>query len=184
MPMEIEAKFRVADPDAARRALADAGAQPAGSVLEHNTYFDTPDARLRREDRGLRIRVNEPPDGPGETIVTYKGPRRPGDLKIRPETELAVAGADAAAELLTALGFRPGVSFQKRRERFGLGGARIVLDELPEMGFFLEIEADDEQAVRRARTRLGLDDQPVVTEPYVALVAAHLSAAGREELRF
>jgi len=176
MGVEIEAKFRVDDPRQMRRKLQAAGARRLGTALEHNTYFDTPDQALRKADSGLRIRVTEAADGSRRAALTYKGPRREGELKIRQEEETQIASARAATAILAGLGYRPTLAFQKRRESFELAAARVELDELPEMGFFLEIEADDEADVRRVRGMLGLDDQAAIPTPYVALVARHLAA--------
>ena len=184
MGIEIEAKFRLEDPAAMRRRLDDAGATRARRVLEHNTYYDDADGSLRRGDRGLRVRVERTDDGASVAILTYKGPRRPGELKVRPEHETVVGSPEALTEILAALGYTPVLGFQKRREYFDLGGAEICLDELPELGWFLEIEADDEETVRRLRRRLGLAETPTVTETYIALVARHLQGTGGTELAF
>ncbi len=182
MPVEIEAKFRLPDPETLRPLLTAAGARRLRAVLEHNTYFDTPDESLRKSDRGLRIRRIEADDGSRRTELTYKGPRRPGEVKVRQEEEIVIPSAEPAAAILAGLGYRPGVRFQKRRESFQLGGARVELDELPELGFFLEIEAADERTVQAVRRKLGLENVRTVTAPYVALVADHL-AAGPERTR-
>ena len=42
MPLEIEAKFRLSDPEAIRRRLQAVEAEAAGQVLQEATYFDTP----------------------------------------------------------------------------------------------------------------------------------------------
>lgn len=186
MATEIEIKFRLDGPAAMRRKLVAAGAKSKGRVLERNTYFDTPDARLRAGDRGLRIRATESSTGRRRCTLTYKGPRRPGPMKIRREEEVAVSSPRAAKTILAALGYVPTLSFQKRREDFSLGGAVVSLDELPGLGFFLEIEAGNEAGVRRAARRLGLSRQRPITATYIALVAEHLSARpGRgRELKF
>ncbi len=177
MGIEIEAKFRLADPAAMRAKLIAAGACPMGTVLENNTYFDTPDARLRRSDCGMRIRTVRPTDGGVErSVLTHKGPRRAGELKIRAEEETAIESPDSARAILAGLGYQPTASFQKRRESFCLGAARIELDELPVLGFFLEIEADDEEGVQTARKILDLTDEPTITKTYIEMVTEHLAA--------
>ena len=183
MPVEIEAKFRLPDPETLRRLLTAAGARRLGAALEHNTYFDTPDESLRKSDRGLRIRSVEAEDGSRRTELTYKGPRRPGELKVRQEEEIVIPSAETAAAILAGLGYRPAVRFQKRRESFHLAKARVELDELPELGFFLEIEAGDEQTVQAVRRKLGLENAPPVTATYAALVADHLAAGPGESNR-
>jgi len=187
MALEIEGKFRLSDPVAFRERLAAAGAEAAGKVLEHNTYFDTPDGRLRAGDCGLRVRVIQGPGAPPRAVLTYKGPRRPGELKVREEAETPVDSAQAVEAILTALGFSAKVRFQKRRESFRLGGARVELDELPELGFFVEIEAEEERTVQQVRRALGLGDAPAITASYVQMVAEHLAAepgSATKELKF
>lgn len=187
MGIEIEVKFRLADPAAIREKVLSAGAEAIGAVLEENTYFDTSDARLRQSDCGLRIRTVRPLDGgSGRSTLTYKGPRRAGELKIRTEEETAIDSPAAAREILSALGYKATVSFQKRRESFRLGAARIELDELPGLGFFMEIEADDEKTVQAARKILDLTGGPTITKTYVEIVAEHLVAETKETdvLRF
>ncbi len=176
MGLEIEIKFRISDPVATREKLLSAGAETTGTVMEENTYFDTPDAHLRRNDCGLRIRTAKPSDGRAIwSVLTYKGPQRAGELKIRVEEEIVINSPDTGHAILSALGYCPTVSFQKRRESFGLGQSRIELDELPDLGFFLEIEADDEETVQATRKMLGLENAPTITKTYAELVAEHLA---------
>lgn len=198
MGIEIEIKLRLADPAAMREQLSVVGASPLGAVLENNTYFDAPDARLRRSDCGLRIRTMRPVGGtvksktgpshaaPLRAVLTYKGPRRDGELKVRTEEEMTIGSPDTAQAILAALDYYPTLSFQKRRESFRLGEARIELDELPALGFFLEIEADDEETVQTARKALGLDDEPTITKNYIEMVAEHLAdkSPKKDRLRF
>ncbi len=54
MSQEIEAKFRIADPEPFRQALRRPGAEQGGRVLEINRIFDTPERRLLAADCGLR----------------------------------------------------------------------------------------------------------------------------------
>jgi adenylate cyclase class 2 len=185
MGIEIEMKFRLADPVAMRQRIVAAGGVAIDTVLEENTFFDTTDQRLRREDCGLRIRVKRRPAGPTQAILTYKGPRQPGELKIRQEEEIVVSSADAARTILGALDFVPFLTFEKKRETFQLAGAEVVIDELPELGHFLEIEAPDEQTVQAVRQMIGLSDQPA-QDTYTAMIVKHLSAKGKpaKELRF
>ena len=187
MPLEIEIKFKVDDPAALREKLAAAGAQRVGEVLESNVFFDTPDDSLRQQGTGLRLRTEYGPDGSElRTLVTAKGPRRPGELKIRSEHELVAASHEEGRAFLQTLGYRSALTFAKRRETFRLGDAEIVIDELPELGFFMEIEAPTEQRVQDVRGRLGLADEPTVTDSYPAIVREHLdgTVAGKRELLF
>jgi adenylate cyclase class 2 len=185
MSEEIEAKMRLESPEAVRRRIEEAGAEPLGAVLERNNFFDTPLASLRSSDQGLRLRVFRPlrvadPDAAERTVMTHKGPRRPGPLKRREETELDVSDSLKARAMLMALGFVPTLSFEKKRESWSLEGCRVELDELPEIGWFVEVEGPDETAIERVRSALGLGETPLVNESYARLVSDHLSLTGSE----
>lgn len=184
MNTETELKFRLDDPAAMRQRILQAGGQPLGSVLEENTYFDTPGQKLRQRDSGLRVRVATAPDGKTSTLLTYKGKRLQKDAFVRPEENLPAESPESARAFVEGLGFRPFVTFQKRRESFQLGPARVELDELPELGQFMEIEADNEAAVTAARQQLGLADTPPVTQTYLAMVMQLLADRSEKALRF
>lgn len=180
MMTEIEAKFKIHNPAEVRGKLLSCQAKHIQTVLQEDTYLDTDERRLYRNDTGLRLRtvkkINpKDPDDKQITTLTYKGPRRKGDLKIREEQEIIVNSADTALAILARLGYHPTISFQKRRESFTLKNARIELDELPQMGSFLEIEADDEQTVQSVRELLGLANSPTITKTYAELVAEYLN---------
>jgi len=179
MPVEIEAKMRLEDPAAFEASLPDLGATPKANLLERNTYFDTPDADLRRADAGLRMRVERDEDR-GRTVVrfTHKGPRAAGPLKTRQENELVVADADAAQALLEALGYAPVLTFEKRRRRWQFEGCLVEIDTLPLIGSFVEIEGPSSQQVMDARRRLGLDGAPLIARSYLGLLKDHLEQRG------
>jgi len=181
MALEIEAKYRLDDPETLPVRLRECGARRMGAVLETNHYFDRPGGEMRRSDCGLRVRVAESTDpdaaGSPKVTVTYKGPRRPGALKVREEIEFGADDGDAAAAMLEALGFARALTFQKRRESWRLGSCRVELDELPYLGHFAEIEGPDEAAVMAAARQLGLDDLPVERTAYSTLIGAYRDEA-------
>lgn len=100
---EVEVKFRLTNPDVAdglrrwpnlayRYPLT-----PVQEVTDVDTYFDTPDYRLLRRGRTLRVRVHN-----GETFVTTKtiDQRTPKGLHARREVELPAPHLNADAALL------------------------------------------------------------------------------------
>lgn len=182
MPVEIEAKIRVDDLSEVRRRLRAAGAAEEGDLLEVNRFFDTPEHALRSRDSGLRVRTTTAVwQKSPRHVITFKGPRQPGELKRREEIEFEVSDADAAAEMLARLGYRPELAFEKRRQTWALGECEVVLDELPLIGSFVEIEAADADAIERARGQLGLDRSPLVHESYIAMIVAACRQRGIED---
>jgi len=178
VPTEIEAKFQVTDPEPLRQALRRLGAELRRRVLETNRIFDTPDRRLLNADCGLRIRTERPLEraargqSPAATL-TYKGPRQAGDLKSREELEVCVSDAGGLADILARLGFRPVIVYEKRRETWHIGACEVSLDELPRLGWWLEVEGPDAATVELVIRQLGLADTPPIRQTYVEMAAAH-----------
>ncbi|MEM0913450.1 MAG: class IV adenylate cyclase [Planctomycetota bacterium] len=178
MPVEIEAKFRLSSPHALHRRLTQASARRVAVIREVNTYFDTPDRDLKRADRGLRVRVEEVESQGTRVVITHKGPRVHGRLKSRQEDECVVASAEEALAMLQALGYRPIMTFDKRRTRFALGGCRVELDELPLLGWFVEIEGPSDKAVLAVRDTLKLESSEILRASYIAMLQAYAAEHG------
>lgn len=174
MNVEIEAKMRLTDRPAIERRLKELGAERAAELLEINTYFDTDQRQLKSSDQGLRVRIEETADGQRQATITHKGPRAHGRLKSRSETEVAIADANDAAQLLRALGYMPVLSFEKRRRRWRLDGVHVELDVLPYLGAFIEIEGPSDEAVLGVREKLGLNDTPLIRASYIAMLMSYI----------
>jgi adenylate cyclase class 2 len=188
---EIEAKFQIATPEAYRQRLVERGARRIGRVLEINRVFDTPGRRLLGAECGLRVRQCQPVDReatgePPFASLTYKGPRSAAPLKSREELETPVADPTALVAILERLGFQAVIVYEKRREAWQLGLCEITLDELPRLGWWIEIEGPDIVAIETARMQLGLADAAPVRETYVEMAAARgeLDTQGRRRLLF
>ncbi len=188
--LEIEQKFARADFAAVERRLAEWG---AGAPEEHNEadhYFNAPDRDFARTDEAFRLRrVGR------ANFLTYKGPKRDPNVKIRTELEVPLPdGDDAAAQftqLLTHLGYRPVAVVRKRRRscRLTRGGfaLNVCLDEVDELGRFAEVEIvapeDQVDAARAALaevvTGLGLHD--LERRSYLGLLLASRGEVSREK---
>jgi len=180
MATEIEAKVRIADPAGVERRLAELGAEYCGAWLQADTFFDHPDRALMKQDSALRLRVNRPLDktaaARGEsTELTYKGARQAGRLKVRPEHQVGVPDAAAMTAILHGLDFSEALCYEKRRRKWRLGDADVAVDEVPRLGWFVEIEASTEAEVDRLLDQLGFVGRPRITESYVRLFATELA---------
>ena len=200
MPEEIEAKIRIGDPEAFRRRMA-ARARSAGeTVFEVNRLFDDAAASLRGRGSALRVREEfRLPDRVRlRTILTFKGPPAAGPMKRRPEFELQVEAAEPLVAILEALGLSEAFRYEKRRTPFppervltsdirartGHGGAcEVVLDEVPHLGWFVEVEGPDEEAVLAELADLGFADAPLIRASYIRLLREHLKLLGRDPTR-
>lgn len=188
MAQEIETKYRLDDPAVFRERLAACGAQPVARVFESNRLFDTADRKLRATDCGLRLRTSRSLDDDQHVsaTLTYKGPRAAGEMKAREEVETVVTDPSGAATILQRLGFGEVVFYEKRRETWRLDECEVCLDELPRLGWFVEIEGPSVEAVEGACDKLMLDTESPLRETYVEMAAAHggSTADGCPRLRF
>jgi adenylate cyclase class 2 len=147
--LEVELKYRVADPAGVVARLLALGATPAGEEVEADHYFNAPDRDFRRTDEAFRLRR-----AGGTNRFTYKGPKRDAATKTRTEIELPVAGGDAAAadagRLVTALGYRPVAVVRKTRTSYELGRGDfmvvVCVDVVDQVGTFVEVEVVCEDA--------------------------------------
>jgi len=182
MASEIEAKVRVTDAAALRRALESAGAAYRGAWVESDAFFDHPDERLRKHDTALRLRHRRPVDAPaqglaaetgtagGSALLTYKGPRKASHLKVREEHQVTVPDSEAMADILRGLGYRQTFCYEKRRCIWHLAGSEVTLDEIPVVGTFCEVEAGDEATVDRLLDALGFADAERLTDSYLHML--------------
>ena len=185
MSNEIEAKFAAASHESLRRRLRAAGAAFRQTVIQTDSYFDTPDRTLLNGQTGLRVRETSVrrrvkgicPDT--RPLLTYKGPLRPGKAKIRREIQSHFDTPGAVAEMLAALGYEVILSFQKRRSTYRLGSCLIELDDLPLIGPFVEIEGPSERQVFALARKLGLEGDSIRTS-YAHLIADTCQAKNRK----
>jgi adenylate cyclase class 2 len=171
--IEREIKLPFSDVESARRAVQAAGGRPTTARrFIADRLFDTPDARLRREGRALRVRR----DG-ARTMLTAKGPAPSERVKAREEFETSVGGAEPIEAILGALGYREAFRCEKYREEYALAdGVTAAVDETP-IGVFVEIEGD-EAAILEAATTLGRGPDDFILDSYPALYHAWCRARG------
>jgi adenylate cyclase class 2 len=173
MCVEIEAKLKVDSHEEIAARLAELGAKFCREQQQTDYYFDDAARTLTNTDQCLRLRL-EKTDQTQQTIITYKGPRAPEQVKKRAEVEVEVADAAAAEKLLSALGYQRVLVVEKSRRIWQLGGCEVALDELPAIGCFVEIEGPDPQKIADIQQRLGLQNLPHIPESYAALAAAKM----------
>lgn len=165
MPIEIEKKYRLTPGErrAIENRLRGLGYKPKKVEFEENTIYRG--GNLEFGKRAMRLRrVN------GEAILTFKQ-RIPTNspIKHQQENETHVSDAEATHEILSALGFAPALIYEKRRTRWDVGKAKLVIDELP-FGLFMEIEAS-ERDIKRVEKLIDGGTLPAVNETYPSLTA-------------
>lgn len=180
MPIEIEKKYRLApaQSEPLRQRLKEVGAEGQGRAeFEENIIYTGPGLdpakcvlRLRRKDE--------------RAIFTFKERDQSDSLvKRQREEETDVSDAGALASILEALGYRPALVYEKRRETWYIAGTEVVLDELT-FGLFVEIEGE-EAHILEVEKLLGLDGAEAEHASYPELTRRHGTKRGEVvEARF
>jgi len=140
-PLEAECKFVDPLPERTRSRILDLGGIFVKTERHVDTYLRHPCRDFQATDEALRIRQID-----DEAYITYKGKRRQGPIKIRPETELPLASntVEGWLQIWESLGFEKVQQVKKTRQVFQLirvdGPITVTLDRVSRLGDFVEIE--------------------------------------------
>lgn len=183
--IEIEAKFRISDDLVG--ALRCNGCTRAQCNFEQNEMYDCGGTLLALDSR-LRIRtmvdlMTESTTG----LLTVKQPMpRSGDglkREFELEDDLNEEQIRALKSRLADAGYVLTSGYERVRHKITVPGhdVDLVVDLLPDIGRFIEIEGDADQITRFA-SKLGLDIKTAIEDPYDTLHADWCLSRGEPEL--
>jgi len=154
--LEREIKLRFDSADAARAAVLATGASPVHSRrLQEDCLLDTLDEVLHRRRCVLRLRME-----PGKSLLTFKGPVQPADMKLREELETVVGDGPLVLRVLEELGFHAWFRY-----------------ETP-VGTFVEIEGGD-RGIAEMALALGRSPADYLFDSYRGLFVEHCRRRGQ-----
>jgi predicted adenylyl cyclase CyaB len=167
MATNIEIKARLQDIEKLRDLAEELSDIPGVTVSQEDTFFHTPRGRLK-----LRVLSSDH----GELIYYERGdslgPKRSNYLVYSTSDPVALKAA-----LSAALGVRGVV--RKQRTLYQVGETRIHLDEVENLGSFLELEvvlspsqSEEEGAsiADQLMARLGIEESDLVDVAYIDLL--------------
>ncbi len=134
MKKEIEVKVKVSDIDSVIKSLSNLGCILSEPVTQNDVVYinyNRPFIDFREGDIFLRIRKTQ-----GKVIFTLKK----GEEMNSIEKEFSVDDAQQLHDTLTLLGFRPEVEVTKIRRKTSYNNYEICIDDVPGLGFFIELE--------------------------------------------
>jgi predicted adenylyl cyclase CyaB len=141
--IEKEAKYRVIDIAGLRAALVKGGWIASAEVLQTDEYFDTNNRYIEAHDLAIRVRSED-----GQIKFAFKGPRTYEETSSsRVEIELSISSQDYRSEL-NDRGLSLTWVLEKRRTTYRHPNYKLVAvaDEVPEIGWFVELEGSGEEA--------------------------------------
>lgn len=140
---------------------------PTSHVRQLDEYYDTPDGQLKKQDLVIRIRSM------GERqVIALKSPRveLPSGMSERIELEFVSAEGERVQEQLLTQGLHSNEAYEKERWVFTFNACEIVLDKLPFIGAFVEIEGPSEEAIEHVVHMLDLTTCQVIKQNYGELM--------------
>ncbi|MDD5438878.1 MAG: class IV adenylate cyclase [Candidatus Omnitrophica bacterium] len=179
MAKEIETKFKVDSPDKVRRLLARHDARLVSCVRESDRYYASGASRFL----GVVIRLRVIDGGSG--LFTIKLPpdgRTEKSFKIRDEYEIPVDDAGAFGDILAGAGCVQWFRKEKERETYSLKNAKVLLDRLPHLGWYLEIEGT-KAAIKTTAKKLGFTMKNAIVKTYLDLFNEYKKNRRRPDLR-
>ncbi len=173
---EIEAKLKVPDLGPVRERLSELKAVFVEDQDQRDQYLDIKTGELARTDKCLRIRSEQVTGQPCRTVLTYKGPKQTGAYKKRREVEVRLESADrdAMEALLAELDYQPALIVHKQRSLWKHNDCLIGLDQVTDLGCFVEIEGPSEKQIEAVQVLLNLQDYPHESRSYACLLQKNL----------
>jgi len=176
--LEVELKVRVPALEPVRKQLLEKGAVCSGRIHEHDIYYNAPHRDFGQTDEAVRVRYTN-----DHAVITYKGAKiKKFGLKAREELNTAVESGEVFETMLDRLGFTKTTEVNKWRENYKFSGSAISLDEVDELGTFVEIEimAEDENTdaavlIERIAKEIGVFGEPILAS-YLELLLSKRSA--------
>lgn len=169
MPQNVEIKAKVGNPAEFRKTAQSLSDTPGELISQKDTFFTVPKGRLKLRDFG---------NGQGE-LIRYHRPDASGpklsDYSISPTND-PEGLTNLMSRVLSVLGV-----VSKQRTLFLAGRTRIHLDDVADLGWFMELEvvlaenetpADGETEAQKLMASLGVKQDDLVEGAYLDLLLA------------
>jgi predicted adenylyl cyclase CyaB len=166
MPRNVEIKARASDLAALHKRVAEVSDSGPEPLVQRDTFYAVPKGRLKLREFG---------DGTAE-LIYYERPDKIGPTTSR-YTRTPFADAASMRELLGQILETKGV-VSKRREVFLLDRTRVHLDEVADLGTFIELEvvmtesqtdSDGQRIAFELMEQFGIRQEDLIEQAYVDL---------------
>ncbi len=180
---EVEVKIPIYDQDLIVNKIQQAKGQKLRSEVQSDMYFEHPCRSFSTTDEAVRLRRTYsentvPSESDIHVELTYKGPKVDNTTKTRLEYTSIVNDGDSIVSILHHTGFTHVATITKHRVFYDVDGISISIDNVNEVGLFVEFEliSHNDDDITNARKRifalissLGLDPNKTIRESYLEL---------------
>ena len=160
--IEKELKFRI-DNENIEKIIERLGAKKVSEKKQEDIYLDSKELKLFKERKALRLRKEN-----NTYYLTFKGKIHRRIPKVRKEEELKLNEKQAKKllRILAELGYKESIRVIKNRTEYIINDIKIAIDEVENLGKFLEIEFRDEKKVRELLSNLNIKMEEASTLTY------------------
>lgn len=178
---EIEVKASLEDRKLFLQKAAEKGIVFGSPVIQEDTTYETDLPYGDSNWNIFRIRMQ---DGKAILTMKYKASNRSRDNH---ERESVVENPEQIADMLGRVGYKLGVRIRKSRQKATYEGLELCLDEIDELGSFVEVEKlTDEHAdvdavqseLWKLLSELGVDSDHRIHKGYDTLMHEHIRTKG------
>ena len=178
---EIEIKLPVKNLDDVKEQLRSKGFQEEAVIRECDMYYNSLYHDVKKLGEALRIRKSTNlSTGKLQAQINFKGKKIDDVSMSRQEYETLVENPETMEKILIALGFEPAAGVQKIRCYMKRDNMTACLDQVENLGDFLELEmiASEEsmrvqylQGMEKLLIELGLSMKETVRTSYLSMLA-------------
>jgi adenylate cyclase class 2 len=160
--IEKELKFRIYNANI-EKIIENLGAKKISQKRQEDIYLDSKELKLFNEGKALRLRKED-----NTYYLTFKGKIHRRIPKVRKEEELKLKKRQAKKllRILAELGYKESIRVIKIRTEYILNEIKIAIDEVENLGKFLEIEFKDEEKARELLSNLNIKMEEALTLTY------------------
>lgn len=138
---EIEIKIPIEDPERIMKSLLIRGFQKYQKVIEEDMYYNSEYHDVRKHDEALRIRkTRDLLTGKTRAQINFKGKKMDQISMSRREYETGIEDPDCMEKILGAIGFTQVAGVKKTRNYLRREEMTACLDQVENLGNFLELE--------------------------------------------
>lgn len=150
------------------------GSKLISKILEEDIYFQHPLRDFSKTDEALRLRKSNK-----KYFLTYKGAKISNISKTRLEIQTEIENFENTKEIFFKLGFKPVAIISKKREVYILGSTSIYMDEVKDLGYFIEVEEkiENELSIKAIEEKLikilekiNIPKNSITTKSYLELL--------------
>lgn len=168
--MEIEIRAKINNIKNVEQRIVGLGAELIKQKKQVDKYFGEINL-FKKLGYSFLMRVRNEGD---KKFLTYKGAKSKKD-GVWEEYEFNIDNEIMAEDMLKAMGLEKIIKVNKKRIEYKLDGLTICLDTIKDLGYFVEIESQDDNDIdkdklKKIMNKLNIEENQIMHKGYVTML--------------